>query len=401
MRVSLVALLLAEPDAAKAAAECIGEAEAWDECADLALVWGALPRLCERLAAFGYPIPPKMNSLLLDGGARTVMQARGSLAALRRFAQAGLRTVAFKGLASLAVLYGDPRRRVMADADILIAEADLEQACTLLGEIGFSAGLHGSLAEYRAFLRNAPGFGGNEELEFQDGRSTSIDLHWRLGAGFDPAALITRARPAVLLGTEFLAVAPADGLLLTVHHSLRNHFNPDVILRDLLDIGLWCAALEESGEVREAVKAAGEHGLAVPMRALTGILGGFDPGCSAARVAEETGLHISQRGRKEAAALCALFDTQLREGAMDRDLLYLLRPAEALQIAKGLLFGGRRHLEIARAMDTALAGKPVGARQRVGAILGALRSMRPRHFRMLRSLARAKDTFARSGAKVS
>jgi hypothetical protein len=330
----------------------------------------------------------------MEGYVRSILQAQGGLAVLRRLAEANIAAIAFKGLASLACLYRDPRQRVIADTDILIHEADLPRAAGILAGMGYRGPAAGDLTRYREFLRRAPGFGGNEELVFQNPRGTSIDLHWRLGSSVDVPALIGRARPATLLGTAFLAVSPQDGLLLCVHHSARNHFSPDLMMRDLLDLELWCAEVLASDQADATWETAAAQGLLAPLLALTGILGRYRPGCAAARLAVRIEPAVSAGERRSAASLRELFDTQLAEGQIERDLLYLFRPSEAKQILAGLCFGGRRHLEMARSMDAAHAGEPVSVWKRLSVIARSLRGVRPRHVRMLRALARTKDAFA-------
>ncbi len=399
-RASLVEFLLAGTKVADAAAARIQHSFGWSESVRLASEWGALPRLEQRVRALAHPPAQptleRIAQLTAESYTRSILQAQGGLAVLRALAQANIRAVAFKGLASMATLYRDPKQRLIVDADLLIHEDDLPRAAELLRGIGFSAGTQAALPEYREFVRRAPGFGGNEELSFQNARGTCIDLHWRLGAGFDPQTLLERARPVELLGTTFSAVSPQDGLLLTVHHSLRNHFSPDAIIRDLLDLELWCAELLRTDEVDRCLGAAARQGLLVPLLALTGILRAFDAACAAARVASQVEERVSAGQRRSADSLRDLFATQVAEGQIERDLLYLFRPSEGRQILRGLLFGGRRHWKIAQSMDATLAGAPVSMWQRVAAIGRSLRGVRPRHVRMLRALARTKDEFGRA-----
>ena len=163
---------------------------------------------------------------------------------------------------------------------------------------------------------------------------------------------------------------------MCVHHSLRNHFSPDKILRDVQDLGRWRTVWDEKA-VWDGAEA---RGLTVPLRAMLGISDGF--------VGE------AEMGPGAAADLMALFRMQLREGQLERELLYLVRPGEMLQLLRGIFFGGRRHMEIARRMDASLAGAPMGLWKRLAVIGRALLWLRPRQVGGLLALARAKASLS-------
>ena len=55
------------------------------------------------------------------------------------------------------------------------------------------------LEDYIAFMRNSPGFAGNEAIELTDAQGASIDLHWCLGR-VDTEELIAGAEAVPLLG---------------------------------------------------------------------------------------------------------------------------------------------------------------------------------------------------------
>jgi hypothetical protein len=165
-------------------------------------------------------------------------------------------------------------------------------------------------------------------------------------------------------------------------------------MRDLRDLDLRCSEVFVSGQADATRDAAAAHGLLVALLAATGILAGYDPGCAAARLKMQIEHRASAEDRRSAAALHELFPTQLAEGPIERNLLYLFRPREGRQILAGLWSGGRRHLEIAQALDAAHAGKPVSVWRRLSVIAGSLCRVRLRHIRMLRALARTKGQFA-------
>ena len=389
VRESLVRALLRGEDT------CAPPSEIYLVPASIALAagWGAIPRLRQRVAHLATPTQAEIERLYLDGYVRSVLQIRAAIDVFAAFERAKLPVVAFKGLASLAVLYGSPERRVILDADLLIAEADLARAVDVLAELGFRPEVDGSLAEYVDFVRHAPGFGGNEVLALHNARGCTIDLHWRLGRGFDTQAILDRRRPAALLGGCLAVVSDRDGVLLCAHHSLRNHFSPDKIMRDLFDLELWCDRILKAGAAEDTWREALARGLSVPLLALTSILAEYQADGACAGAALDKAASPEQRG--SAGRLVKLFTAQVREGSFERDLLYLFRSSEWKQILGGILAGGRRHVALVRSMDTALAGEPTTFAHRLTVLAQSLRRLRPRHIAMLRALARSKDEFAK------
>ena len=398
VRESLVRALLRGEDTCAPSADWIS----------LANGWGALPRLRQRVGKLATPPEPdllaEIERLYLDGYVRSVLQIRAALDVFAAFEREKLPVVGFKGIASLAVLYGSPECRVILDADLLIAEADLTRAVGVLGELGFRPEVSGSLTEYVDFVRHAPGFGGNEELALHNDRGCTIDLHWRLGRGLDTQAILDRRRPATLLGRCLSVVSDGDGVLLCAHHSLRNHFSPDRIMRDLFDMELWCERILKSGFWENTWREAVARGLAVSLLALTLILAEYQPdGAGAGGAAEldktaaALGKATSGEQRGSAGRLVALFMAQVREGSFERDLLYLFHSSELKQMLGGILSGGRRHVAMARSMDAALAGEPTTFAHRMAVLAQSLGRLRPRHIGMLRALARTKDEFAKLG----
>jgi hypothetical protein len=375
--------------------------QAWGEFIRLSDGWGALPRLSERIprnsSQFSLSSVEAISRQLTDGYVRSMLEARAGLAVLHSFEDANIPVVAFKGLVSLARLYSDPKQRVIVDVDLLINEEDLARSVEALERLGFTPEVSASEADYLDFVQRSPGFGGNEELSFHNERGNTIDLHWRLGAGFDSATLINSSGRATFMGTEFPTVSDVDGLLLCVHHSLRNHFSPDKIMRDLMDLEHWCRLVQQAGSFDTVVFEATKNGLHVPLLALTYILRSFDKDGAGAEIATALEFDLSMDHRAASATLEQLFHTQVREGQFERDTLFLLRPRELKQLFAGLLLGGRRHLALSRSMDAAHAGNPVSSWQRIADIGRSVLKLRPRHIRMLRTLAHAKDRFERTG----
>jgi hypothetical protein len=402
-RDALVRFLLEEHDSTTAVwLEQLVLTDEWTAVVELAERWGAIPRLRERLSSSSAAVPEAVASLVdqrfRDSYARTVLQARAGLNVCAALHAAGLETVAFKGLASMAMLYGGAERRVILDADLLIRESDLVRAAAVLDSLGFQPSLPCELTRYVEFVRRAPGFGGNEVLSFHDDRGCTIDLHWRLGV-IDAAKVIARSQRVVMMGSAFQAVAPEDGALLCAHHCLRNHFIPDRMIRDLLDLQQWCERIVSSGQLGATVARARATGLATSLQAATTIVSRYDDRGAAATLADGLDASASPKRRRDVAQLERLFMTQVREGPLDRDVLYLFRAKEFVKLVGGVLAGGRDHVHLAQSMDTVLTGRHVSIRARLGQLAGSLRRLRPHHVPLLRALARSKDEFALAEAE--
>src|SRR5580658_5979884 len=152
VRESLVRALLRGGDT------CAPSAGTWLVPASIALAagWGAIPRLRHRVAQLDTPPQPELlaeiERLYLDGYVRSVLQIRAATDVFAAFERGKIPVVAFKGIASLAVLYGSPEYRVILDADLLIAEPDLTRAVGVLGDLGFRPEVSGNLADYVDFV---------------------------------------------------------------------------------------------------------------------------------------------------------------------------------------------------------------------------------------------------------
>ncbi len=251
--------------------------------------------------------------------------------------QAGIAVVAFKGIASMAVLYRDPKHRTVGDADLLISRADLTAALACLQAAGFARRGSETLEQYLQFVDHAPRFAGNKAIALYAGDGSEIDLHWEIaGSGLRVDEVLKRARTAPLMNSGVPVVDSKDGFLLTVHHAIREDLGIENVCRDLLDAGLWCRHLHETGELEGAVARAVECGGGIPALAVTAILAGYDDRSAAAHAAQLLRDATSAAERKSAALLVELFSYQMGNGPIGKDVLYLVHTRPWRQIVKGL-----------------------------------------------------------------
>jgi len=293
------------------------------------------------------------------------------------------------------LLWSGPRDRTVQDADILVPEGYLEAAVALLERNGYRCAIPASLSAYIRFVRNSPGFAGNEAVAMVAADNSQVDLHWKVGlekgAEFGVQAIVSRSRRAQLLGHCFPVVGSVDGLLLTTHHVVRNNVVPDAVIRDFLDIDAWYGCLLQAKQVARAAESAAACGLLSPALAMARILARFRPTGHSSTAVVLLAEKADGRTRRTARNLEDLFFTQLRAGPLNADLLYLIRPAVWRQLIGSALAdwsGYRKHMEM---FETSKTGAPVSLGNRLRHLGKSLRIADRAYWRQLWALKRTKD----------
>ncbi len=322
-------------------ARSLSEAASWTEVIALAQVWNVTPQLSARIQSLQIKLPAADTRTLrrefLRVSVQSATRAAKAILALRELQQAGIPVVAFKGLAAMAVLYGDPKHRIIGDADILIQRRDLMSALACLERRGFARRGSETLEQYLQFVDHAPRFAGNKAITLFADDETEIDLHWELaGSGLGVKEILKRAGAANLMDSTIPVVDSRDGFLLTVHHAIREDLGIESVCRDLLDVRLWCHHLRETQQLESAVKRAAQSGCLVPALAITSVLSSYDDTTAAAQTAELLRGSASPAERRSAARLTELFHYQMGNGRLGKDVLYLVHSRPWRQMLKGL-----------------------------------------------------------------
>jgi hypothetical protein len=334
-------LLLADNARADVAARSLSETGAWHGVVALAETWKVIPQLLNRVQHLGTTLSAKdtvsLRRTFLEMHGYSASRLAKTITALRALEHASISVVAFKGVASMAVLYEGPKHRTIGDGDLLIHREDLPGALACLEAKGFARKGEETLAQYLEFVKNAPRFAGNEAiaLSCDDGE---IDLHWEIaGSGLDPDGIIKRAVTAHLMGSAIPVVDAKDGFLLTVHHAVREDLSIESVCRDLLDARLWCEHMEQHGQLEAGMAWAVESGSQVAALAVTSLLSSFDGATAAARAASVLNSQMSRMDRQSASSLAELFHYQIEHGRLGKDVFYLVHSRPLGQILKGLI----------------------------------------------------------------
>jgi hypothetical protein len=136
---------------------------------------------------------------------------------LDRFADRGVRAIAFKGPALAAHLYSGIAPRESSDLDILIAPAEFPLAVELLGALGYFTPANMSAHQAACYIH------AGSEMEFVNSAGLVVDLHVRLGpswlrAPFDHDLLWPRAIEVPLGGATVRSLNDDDLLLYLCYH---------------------------------------------------------------------------------------------------------------------------------------------------------------------------------------
>jgi hypothetical protein len=395
-RLSLLRVLLADEDGARASADRLSHSNGWSAAFKTAEAWSVAPQLAERVRQLVLQPPPaewqEFKQVVIASYARSASRASRGIAAIRQLENCGVSTVAFKGLASMARLYTPPANRTIKDADVLIEKSNLSTAIECLGSIGLVP-LEGHNPEtLDRFMDDSPGFSGNRAIVLYGPDDFEIDLHWGVGlAGLNPDALLQRSSAVTLFARSVPVVDAGDGMILTARHAIRENLSIDTMCRDLFDIRQSCAFMASHGQLVTALERATIVNNLVPLLALIEILGALDATNRDAMTASKVLTGIADPDQLKAAAqLRTLFFQQVTAGPIGKDLLYLFHSRPARQILSGVFANWREYRSVMRSMEQKLEGEEIPIGRRLWQLALAVRSTGPAHLRSIRTLARFK-----------
>jgi hypothetical protein len=160
---------------------------------------------------------------------------------LKAFAEVGIRPLLLKGTALAYSLYSEPWLRPRCDTDLLIAEAEREQAAVLLLRLG-----------YQPLLETEAEYLGSQKSYSKTGMGIrfNYDLHWQISNAnrqfsteFSEKGFRTVLVPA--LGEHAWTLNTVDSLLYACFHRAGHFSHSGDRLIWLHDIHLLCQSLTE------------------------------------------------------------------------------------------------------------------------------------------------------------
>lgn len=256
----------------------------------------------------------------------------------------GIRTVAFKGVALIAALYRDPARRKIADADILIAEHDLEATYHALLAAGMTPSFGRSLDVHRDFLASRSTTN-NHSLTFTGADGLGLDVHWRLGDGPRGESLvrtlIDRSLEVPLNHRVIRVARPSDLMALTAHHIVRSDVELGSILKDLGDLLAWWTMGRDGWSVDDVVASARSFSLESALLAGWMTVARFN-GSPALRAGIDEFRRLSPASTADASSIDALFAHALERAYVNQDLVAWYQPGAASRMLTARLMPWRR-----------------------------------------------------------
>jgi hypothetical protein len=203
-------------------------------------------------------------------------------------------------------------------------------------------------------------------------------------------SVLAAARWADVYGLRIRIVSDRHGFLLGVHHMLRNGFELDRAVRDLVDCQGWLAELAAAGQrdaIDPLVREALQWGLAAPSLATMQILAHFDPAGSAASSVSAFRSSVPRAEQRAADALTECFLLQQTPDEWNADVVRTLDAKALVQFVRRALSGRALYTPSAAAHDSdAPRGRSLRRRlQRFGRALPRTR------WRLVLAMKRAQD----------
>lgn len=360
----------------------------WEAVLRLSVAWNMVPLFCKRVAESGATLPASCTAwttkLSMAALLQTGRSLKSGLDALALLEERAIPCAGFKGLASIAYLYGtESGERCLRDVDILVPAADAKPAAEALLGAGYRLSIEAPLDRYMDFVRRSPGSAGNEAISLLNDKEGSVDLHWRLGS-VSRLQLLPEAQKMTVLNRSVPVVSPRHSIVLAAHHALRNNFVADKMFRDVLDFDGWRESGYQALDAAELLALASEANLAVPLLALEQI-------AAASRGATASWLAPAAQEEDCAKAqnLAKLYFYQLQFGPVNADLVHLANPASFLRTGAAVVTGWKHFRNTMEQMDASF-----GAPETLGQRLRRLAQAAPRfplgRWRQLRTLASLK-----------
>jgi len=323
-------LLLGDAKSAQHAAGTLSRKELWPQAIELSNLWRVIPQFRKRYHELQITLPgealERLKETSIVGTAQSVAALSHCAAMTSLFRSAGVDSLAFKGVGLLGNLYASPSERMVTDIDILIEGKNLRKA---LETVERSATNLRGLVAYAEFLeRQSYHRLDNDFLYLTEEDGPKIDLQWKLGANPPPAMeasrILERAEKVNVRGNYLKVASPADAMILTAHHAMRNNFSPAPTLKDLCDMKEWWKVQAKRWNVEDVVNRTRECGLTIPLMALWGLLTQYDADGSVVDGVNEFRKVATVDETVDSDRLQRSLNLQLDQGSLNADLVRIL-----------------------------------------------------------------------------
>ncbi|GGJ03444.1 nucleotidyltransferase domain-containing protein [Neoroseomonas lacus] len=219
--------------------------------------------------------------------AAVVEQLFGLLDALET---AGIEAVPFKGPALAAEAFGDIALREFRDLDLLIDEAAIDAAMTVLRHLGYRSQAEGLSPQQMAAYYRYNG----QDILFRDG-SLPVEPHWAFAPStfsvhFRAADVMRRAQPAPLAGRMLRLPTPEDAVIIAAVHGAKERWHRLLWVADMAGLIQRHPAIDWDVALRRATSAGVRRMMLLGLALADDLLGAPLPDELRRVVAADTGV---------------------------------------------------------------------------------------------------------------
>jgi hypothetical protein len=386
-------VLLGDEATVGRASEAVRASGQGEDLARLAWAWRVVPRVHERVRT-GTSVGPAGDAALAElaiaATAQSTLFWHRAGRAVDSLTRAGIATGAFKGIGSIAALYGTPAARMVSDVDLVLDRTDVEGAIAALRSEGFelSAPIHDAgVHEWIESLRSPMVQLRDLFVSLRDGEGFEVDLHLRFGhsppARMTTSSLLGRRRTVTVGRTPIPVLAPADLMVLNAYHSLKDLMALRSAARDLCDLAAGWSRARTEWSLDDVVDAAVEAQLDRALLTSWLLLLRADPQGPVREGVELLERSAEPATLRDARRIIALVDHLLDDGRLSRGLLSTLSAQRVRRYV-----AERRRRAVAQSNAPGSVNERVAGFRRIGA-----EAANVRRIAAYRALGRAQRGF--------
>jgi hypothetical protein len=388
----LAGILLGQENVADSSADSIDRGKMWRDTIAVAVHWRVLPQLRSKLATLDAGLSESDSDLLkrlsTAAAAESALVCSATETAFRILGAAGIKAAAFKGIATVAAFGGGPASRMLSDADIMLNPEDVPRALECLSAAGFKADIARDMNAWKEMLEERA-YRIHDYIDVVSDAGARLDIHWRIRApladGLRIDDILSRAVPQKLSRGNITIVSPADSIILTAHHSVRDRLKPASVVKDLCDIQ-GSLARSSADLASQVANTASRSGLVVAVLSVLQILARFDGSDANKAFTHELRGRATAHEIRDARNLAALFELQLN-GKPVSDAVMGMSGISFPMLRRFASSHVRGIVDSKYRKDKYPGDGPPSARESISSFVSAVASITPARLRAYRSLA--------------